>query len=60
MASMANTVGAAQKWSTPCSTIASKMVCALTLRRHTWVPAAAVMAQVKHQPLAWNIGKVHR
>ncbi len=28
--------------------------------RHTCVPPAAVTAQVKHQPLQWNIGSVHR
>ena len=31
-----------------------------TLRRQTWRPATAVTAQVKHQPLQWNIGSVHR
>jgi len=31
-----------------------------TLRRQTWVPPAAVTIQTKVQPLAWNIGSVHR
>ena len=29
-------------------------------RRQTWVPAIAVIVQGKHQPLQWNIGKVHK
>src|SRR5271163_4207919 len=59
-ASAANTIGAAQKWSTPCSRMALNIPGALTLRRQTWVPPAAVTAQVKHHPLAWNIGSVQR
>ena len=31
-----------------------------TRRRQTWVPATAVMFHTKVQPLAWNIGSVHR
>src|SRR6266705_547197 len=31
-----------------------------TRRRQTWVPATAVTAHVKHQPLQWNIGSVQR
>ncbi|MNY67869.1 hypothetical protein D3C86_2055320 [compost metagenome] len=40
--------------------MASKIALAVTLRRQTCVPAAAVMAHVKHQPFAWNMGRVHR
>ncbi len=31
-----------------------------TRRRQTWVAPMAVTPQVKHQPLQWNIGSVHR
>ena len=31
-----------------------------TRRRHTCVPPTAVTIQVNVQPLAWNIGSVHR
>ena len=31
-----------------------------TRRRQTWVPPTAVTIQTKVQPLAWNIGSVHR
>ena len=31
-----------------------------TRRRHTWVAPYAVTPHVKHQPLQWNIGRVHR
>ncbi len=31
-----------------------------TRRRHTCVPESAVTPHVKHQPLQWNIGSVHR
>ena len=51
----------ALKWVTPC--VADQLAtprAGSTLRRHTWVPPAAVTAQVKHQPLQWNIGSVHR
>src|SRR5262245_10092036 len=59
-ASMVNTVGAPQKWVTALSTIKSKTVGGSNLRRHTCVPPTAVTPQVKHQPLQWNIGTVHR
>src|SRR5271170_7646768 len=59
-ANAARTIGAAQKWSTPYSRMARNIPAALTLRRQTWVPPAAVTAQAKHQPLAWNMGRVQR
>ncbi|MFO7630091.1 MAG: hypothetical protein R6W06_11375 [Prochlorococcaceae cyanobacterium] len=31
-----------------------------TLRRQTCVPASMVTVHGKHQPLAWNIGSVHK
>ena len=31
-----------------------------TRRRHTCVAPSAVTPHVKHQPLQWNIGSVHR
>ena len=57
---MVSTVGAALKWVIP-SSRSSRQISAVSMaRRHTWVPPAAVTAQVKHQPLQWNIGSVHR
>ena len=53
-------MGAPQKWDTLCSAIARKIAPASTLRRQTWVPPWALTAQVKHQPLQWNMGSVHR
>ena len=44
----------------PSASISSQMRAGSTLRRQTWVPATAVTAQVKHQPLQWNIGSVQR
>ena len=55
-----STVGAPAMWVTPAWSISRQMSSALTARRHTWVPATAVSAQVVHQPLQWNIGSVHR
>ena len=48
------------RWVTPCSAIIGKISLGSTLRRQTCVPAAAVTPQVKHQPLQWNMGSVHR
>ena len=57
---MVSTVGAALKWVIP-SVRSSRQISAGSMaRRQTWVPPAAVTAQVKHQPLQWNIGSVHR
>ena len=39
---------------------ARKIAAGSTRRRQTCVPATAVTAQVKHQPLQWNIGSVQR
>ena len=57
---MVSTVGAALKWVTPSSRSSCQIRSGSTLRRQTWVPPTAVTAQVMHQPLQWNIGKVHR
>jgi hypothetical protein len=54
------TIGAPQRWVTPCSAIAAMIAPASTRRRQTWVPASAVTVQGKHQPLQWNIGRVQR
>ena len=54
------TMGAPHRWVTLCSAMASKMGFARTQRRHTWVPATAERVQGKHQPLQWNMGRVHR
>src|SRR5205807_3130770 len=54
------TVGAPLKWVTPSLSSRAQMWAGSTLRRQTWRPATAVTAQVKHQPLQWNIGSVHR
>ena len=58
--SMVSTVGAPHMWVTPCSTISSKISFGSTARRHTCEPPIAVTDQGKHQPLQWNIGRVHR
>ena len=44
----------------PSASIRSQTRLDSTRRRHTWVAPNAVTPQVKHQPLQWNIGKVHR
>ncbi len=54
------TMGAPHRCVTLCSAIASNTGLARTWRRHTCVPATAEMVQGKHQPLQWNIGRVHR
>ncbi len=38
----------------------SQIRAASTRRRQTCVPATAVTAHVKHQPLQWNMGRVQR
>jgi hypothetical protein len=60
LASEISTVGAALKWVIPRAPIAAQTRAGSTFRRQTWVPPAAVTAQVKHQPLQWNIGSVQR
>ena len=57
---MVSTVGAALKWVIPSVCSSRQISAGSTARRQTWVPPAAVTAQVKHQPLQWNIGSVHR
>ena len=54
------TVGALHMWVTPSASSSSQMRAGSGARRHTCVPPTAVTAQVKHQPLPWNIGSVHR
>ena len=54
------TVGAALRWVTPSASISRQISSPRTARRHTWRPVIAVTAQVVHQPLQWNIGRVHR
>src|SRR6202034_1790152 len=60
LASVISTVGAAHSEPTCSSLIRPKMTPGSTLRRQTWVPAAAVTVQVYVQPFAWNIGSVHK
>ena len=60
LASEMSTVGAAHIKATCSSLISRNTVAGSTLRRQTWVPAAAVTVQVYVQPFAWNIGSVHR
>ena len=54
------TVGAPHICVTRCSAIIEKMSAGSTLRRQIWVPPIATTDHGKHQPLQWNIGKVHR
>ena len=57
---MISTVGAAQR-KVMRSPFTSEKICATsTLSKHTCVPPQAVTVQTKVQPLAWNIGSVHR
>src|SRR6266508_5578789 len=57
---VAITIGAPHRCVTLWSAIASYIAGARTWRRHTWVPATTEIDHGKHQPLQWNIGKVHR
>ncbi len=54
------TIGAPQRWVTPCSAMASYIAFARTCRRHTCTPALTLIDHGKHQPLQWNIGSVQR
>ena len=60
VASVLSTVGAPHMWSMPSLSISDHIASPRTARRQTCVPAAAVTAQVVHQPLQWNIGSVHK
>src|ERR1035438_10235073 len=60
LASEISTVGAADRRRTCSSRISRNTSAGSTLRRQTWVAAAAVTVQVNVQPFAWNIGSVHR
>jgi hypothetical protein len=60
LASEISTVGAAHSSATCSSRISLNTAAGSTLRRQTWVPAAAVMVHGNVHPFAWNIGSVHR
>ncbi len=60
LTSIASTAGAPLRCVTPCSSIRRQMSSPRTWRMHTWVPPAATIAHGWHQPLQWNIGRVHR
>ena len=55
-----STVGAAHSVVIRSAAMRSKTARGSTLRRQTWTPPAAVTVQTKVQPLAWNMGRVHR
>src|SRR5260370_37146010 len=55
-----NTVGAAQSMVMRSSLTSAKMRAGSTLLRQTCVAPTAVTVQTNVQPLAWNIGSVHR
>ncbi len=55
-----STVGAALRCDTPSSRMRRQISTGSTLRRQTCLPPIPVIAQVVHQPLQWNIGRVHR
>ena len=57
--SMVQTVGAAQKWVMPPSKSAQVGPGSILGMQTLSAPTAA-RPQVKHQPLQWNIGRVHR
>jgi len=59
-ASMTSTVGAPFKCDTRSSSINLHTTGGSTFGRHTCVAPTAVTAQVKHQPLQWNMGSVQR
>ena len=60
LASDMSTVGAALKWVMPSSSKSFQIRAGSTARRQTWRPPVPVTPQVVHQPLQWNIGRVHR
>ena len=55
-----STVGAAQNMVIFSSLISRKMRAGSTCLRHTWAMPRAVLIQMNVQPLAWNMGRVHR
>ena len=57
---MVSTTGAPHSVVTLWRATASNTAAGSIRRRQTWRPATAVTAQVKHQPLQWNMGSVHR
>src|SRR5688500_12534295 len=60
LASMISTVGAAHILVTRSSAAILNTVAASNFGRHTCLAPAAVTVHVNVQPLAWNIGSVHR
>src|SRR5690349_3388448 len=54
-----HTVGAPHRLVAPRSSMADQIASARTARRATWVAPAPVTAHGVHQPLQWNIGRVH-
>ncbi len=54
------TIGAPHRCVTFSPAMASYIAAARTWRRQTCVPATTEIDHGKHQPLQWNIGKVHR
>ncbi|BAS91607.1 Os04g0674750 [Oryza sativa Japonica Group] len=59
-ASMLSTTGAPHRWLTPRRAIVSNTSAASTRRRQTLVPPTTAIPHGKLQPLAWNMGSVHR
>ena len=57
---MLSTMGAPQKWVTPSDWMRSRTARGSTWRRQMLVAPMAGRAQVKHHPLQWNMGSVHR
>jgi hypothetical protein len=57
---MTSTVGAPHRCVIPSFSISRQTRGGSTFGRQTCVAPAAVTAQVKHQPLQWNIGRVQR
>ena len=55
-----STVGAAQSIDTASARISSNSFAGSILRRQTCAAPTAVTVQTNVQPLAWNIGSVHR
>ena len=58
--SMTSTVGAPFRCVIASSAISFQTTGGSTFGRHTCLAPTAVTAQVKHQPLQWNIGSVQR
>jgi hypothetical protein len=57
---MLSTTGAPQRWLTPRPAMVAYTSAASTRRRQTLVPPTTAIPHGKLQPLAWNMGSVHR